>query len=378
MNVNPPSESPWAESDLRGWPQPILPILNLRVQRTRRLSLHGMGNMGNVRLDSVCRTRSALRSLERAHQTARMFWGNIRMNKWRKGIASWTCGETLYLSVPFTWLLPEAESIAVEYARKRKGAKVVAGGPAVGLAQSDAPNTPAKICWAETPGATPFDVLAMHNPCATFTTRGCPNHCPFCAVPVIEGPLRELDRWKSAPIVCDNNLLAASREHFEKVVESLRPFPSCDFNQGLDARLFTRWHADKLATLRWPMVRFAFDHASEEKTVLAAIETARSAGLCHFGVYVLIGFRDTPADALHRLETVREWKIRPNPMRFQPLDSTDKDQHVGAGWTEHELRRMQRYYSRLRYLEHIPYSEYNGAGDDTPLFDNMRPPQSDA
>ena len=30
------------------------------------------------------------------------------MNTWRKHIAEWTIGDTLYLSVPFTWLLDEA------------------------------------------------------------------------------------------------------------------------------------------------------------------------------------------------------------------------------------------------------------------------------
>ena len=34
------------------------------------------------------------------------------MNQWRKDIASWKCGKTLYLSVPFTWLLPRAEQLA--------------------------------------------------------------------------------------------------------------------------------------------------------------------------------------------------------------------------------------------------------------------------
>jgi hypothetical protein len=88
------------------------------------------------------------------------------VNQWRKGIARWTCGRTLYLSVPFTWLLDDARRLAEAHS-----GKVVAGGPAVKL--MGAP-------WAsETPDECPFDVLAMHNPCATFTTRGCPNRCGF-------------------------------------------------------------------------------------------------------------------------------------------------------------------------------------------------------
>jgi len=267
------------------------------------------------------------------------------MNQWRKDIASWKCGGTLYLSVPFTWLISKAKILAESH----KG-RVIAGGPAVKL--MGAP-------WAdETPDECPFDVLSFHNPCATFTTRGCPNRCPYCAVPRIEGDFRELNDWNPAPIVCDNNLLAASRKHFQRVIESLRPFPACDFNQGLDARLFTPWHAGRIARLKNPTVRFALDHVNHTGSLTDAVNTAKRAGLKKFAVYVLIGFKDTPEDAKQRLEYVRGLGIWPNPMRFQPLDAVEKDSFVEEGWTDYELRKMMHYYSRLRYLDHIPYDDY--------------------
>ena len=37
--------------------------------------------------------------------------------------------------------------------------------------------------------------------------------------------------------------------------------------------------------------------------------------------------------------------------------------YVAPGWTERELKRMTRYYSRLRYLEHIPYDDFDMAAD---------------
>lgn len=275
------------------------------------------------------------------------------MNQWRKGIASWKCGDTLYLSVPFTWLLEEAKAMADGH----KGS-VVAGGPAVRL--MGAP-------WADTPDECRFDTLSMHNPCATFTTRGCTNRCKFCAVTRLEGDFRELPTWKPAPLICDNNLLACSKTHFEKVIESLMPFPACDFNQGLEARRFTRWHADQIARLPNPKVRFAFDHVNDERPLREAIATSRNAGLTNLGVYVLIGFNDSPSDALYRLEAVQKLGIRPTPMRYQPLDATKKNAFVLDGWTEYELGRMTRYFSRLRYLEHIPYADYWPVEDG--LFD---------
>lgn len=286
------------------------------------------------------------------------------MNTWKKSVVSWICGDTFYVSVPFTWLLGDAEAAATQYRSKHARATVVAGGPGVALAGAP---------WADrVEPDCPFDVLAMHNPCATFTTRGCPNHCRFCAVPRIEGDFRELDTWRPAPLLCDNNLLASSATHFRRVIESLRPFPACDFNQGLDARLFTGWHAGLIATLRRPMVRFSFDHISMEGHVADAIARARAAGLHRIGVYVLVGYDDTPADAEYRMEWVRGFGIRPNPMRYQPLDAITKNAYVGPGWTDRELKRMHRYYSRLRFLEHIPFREYVYTGDgEMPLLDNL-------
>jgi hypothetical protein len=274
------------------------------------------------------------------------------VTQWRKYIDTWRSDERLFISVPFTWLLSEAKTLADRHHGLFPG-KVIAGGPAV------------KLCgapWAdETPETCAIDVLALHNPDATFTTRGCPNQCPFCAVPKIEGEFRELSRWRRAPIVCDNNLLASSRHHFEAVIDSLLDLPGVDFNQGLDARRFTAWHADQIARLRRCKVRFAFDHAAMESKVADAIAVGRKAGLRDFGVYVLIGWRDSPAEAQYRLETIRSWGVWPNPMRYQPLDAERKNMYVAPGWTEAELRRMQRYYSRLAWLEHIPYADYQGS-----------------
>ena len=73
---------------------------------------------------------------------------------------------------------------------------------------------------------------------------------------------------------------------------------------------------------------------------------------------MLIGFRDTPENARYRLEKVRSWGIRPNPMWYQPLNARKKNEYVAPGWAELELARMMDYYSRLRWYEHIPYEDF--------------------
>ncbi len=272
------------------------------------------------------------------------------MNQWRKGIASWKVGKTLYQSIPFTWLLRDAEDQA-----KQHHGRVVAGGPAVQL--MGAP-------WAETPVTVPFDTLAFHNPLATFTSRGCPNKCGFCAVPRLEGEFRELPTWKHSPIICDNNILACSKKHFIRVIESLKQFEYADFNQGLEARLLTPFHVDLLRELRSVKIRFAFDAPKEETIVHDAVELCRRNGLKDIGIYCLIGFDDTPETARERLEIVRSWGIRPNPMRYQPLDATQKNAYVAPKWPALELKRMTRFYSRLRWLEHIPYDDFDYLQDN--------------
>lgn len=263
------------------------------------------------------------------------------MYNWRKGIAQWRVKDTVYLSVVFSWDLEKALRI-----QEQSKLRVIIGGPA------------AKLAGIESPEPLPFSPLQFHNPLATFTTRGCPNKCEFCAVPKIEGDLRELPSWEIKPVICDNNLLAASQRHFDRVIDSLKSLPYVDFNQGLDSDLFTNHHARRMGELKAVKVRFAFDHVNYEASVIEAIERARSHALKDIGVYVLFGFNDTPEDARYRLEKIRELKIRPNPMRYQPLTCEKKNSFVDEGWTKKQLEDTERYYSRLRFLEHIPFEEY--------------------
>lgn len=290
---------------------------------------------------------------------------------WPKNPVTWMRGTTLCVSVVFTWQVEDAFVLGRDYHRAT-GGDVEIGGPAIELVRR-----PRESVWNPRRGWLRFpkvpkdddgvvDVLGLMNPDATFTTRGCPNKCVFCSVPRIEGPFRELERWRPAPIVCDNNLLACSRRHFERVLVSLERFDRVDFNQGLDCRRLTSWHVGLLGQLRNKgikvKVRFAFDRANVKVRLFGAIDRVLGVGIPRqdIGVYVLVGFRDTPEAAVERLETVRELGIRPNPMRYQPLTTGKKNSYVhkAGGWTERKLRDVMRYYSNLRYFGSIPFSEY--------------------
>jgi hypothetical protein len=269
---------------------------------------------------------------------------------WPKRIVEWTDNGTACISVSFTWLLPEAYQRAVWLSGT--GHRVQAGGPAVSLM----PDYLADV--AEVGGEV--DALPRHNPNATFTSRGCIRRCPFCAVPLIEGDLRELKSWEPKPIVCDNNLLACSRRHFDQVIDRLKGVPGVDFNQGLDARLLTPYHADRLAELDLAKVRLAWDRSDEGNAFMAAYERLRRAGIpkSKIKVYVLIGFNDDPQDAWFRLRTLRNVGLDPFAMRYQPLDTLVKDSYVASGWTDSELRRYQRYWNNLRSTGGAPFEEF--------------------
>jgi len=270
------------------------------------------------------------------------------MRQWRKGVAAWKIGDTLYLSVVFTWDVKKA----VAAAKKHKG-PVVVGGPAAMLMR-DRFDGIAEVRQI----SEDFEPILMHNPLASFSTRGCPRKCGFCAVPRIEGKFREIWPFRAAPMMCDNNFLDSTRKHRLRVIRKLKRFPLVDFNQGLDARKWTPLIASDMANLRLH-ARFAFDHTKDEIAVVDAIRLCRAKTTKKVSVYVLIGYKDTPEDALHRLEVVRREKALPNPMRYQPLDAEKKNCFVPSNWPEAELKKMMRYYSRLRFVSRIPYKDFD-------------------
>jgi hypothetical protein len=270
---------------------------------------------------------------------------------WPKGPYRWVEDGRWHISVPFTWnlLALRTELLSGDLFTDERP---VVGGPAVMLR----PEYLADV--AEVRMSHP-GVLQRVNPLATRTTVGCPNRCGFCAVPKIEGEFRELAEWPDLPVLCDNNLLAASVEHFDRVIDRLRRHQGVDFNQGLDARLLTVHHARRLAELD-ATIRLAWDHVNTERYLLQAVARLRQARIprARIRCYVLIGYHDTPEDALYRLEVLRYGLgIDPNPMRYTPVDAMDRE-YVAPGWDEDTLTRFMRYWSNLRGTGGVPFEEF--------------------
>lgn len=269
--------------------------------------------------------------------------------EWPKAITEWHEGRTGYLSIPFTWLLPAARKQLrqCDFFTHRW----VVGGPAVQLMPGFLAGIPGVAIGDTMPG-----VLQRVNPQATRTTVGCIRQCEFCGVKRIEGGFRELDEWPDLPILCDNNLLAASVGHFDRVIDRLVQHGWCDFNQGLDARLLQPHHARRIAEIKKPIVRLALDDDGDREAWATAVETLLDAGVAKSRIrsLVLVGFNDGPEEARQRCKFVETHGIKPSPMWYHRLDALEHNVVTPAqqkmGWTKRKQRELFCWYYQHRTL----------------------------
>lgn len=269
---------------------------------------------------------------------------------WGDGLIDWVDGDHYYISVIFSWQVAEAHQRCLF--QKAVGKIVHAGGPAVNM-RRDLFESVAQLGDLK-------DAIALHNPNATMTSKGCVRRCKFCIVYESEGDLVEFNNFPIRPIVCDNNILATSKKHFERVCLSMRGLKGVDFNGGLDARLLTKWHVEQLQAVRMKAYRLAWDHTYLENDFMHAYELLRKCGVGKqkIRVYVLIGYDDSPEDALYRLQTVKDLGSFPFPMRYQPVDTPKRNSYMSPNWTVDELKRYVRYWSNLPYHWAIPFEEF--------------------
>lgn len=268
-------------------------------------------------------------------------------SNWLKHSLYWVVEGELYVSIPFTWELPIVRKYIGFYPH------VWVGGPAIELM----PNYFADLEHVDVGTAIQPDVLQRMNPLATRTTAGCIRHCRFCGVGerrIEGGGFRELPDWPDLPIIADNNLLAASLDHFDKVLNRLEHWQWADFEQGLDARLLTEYHAERIARLRKPTVRLALDSIAFQESWQIAYERLRAAGIAKQNIrsYALIGFDSDPGEAWSRCKWIESLGVDALPMWFHELDAlklnqvTDKQKKLG--WNEYERQKIMGWFYKHR------------------------------
>jgi hypothetical protein len=224
--------------------------------------------------------------------------------------------DEIHISCTFTWDIPKALELQQAWMQYYPVVKV--GGPAF-----------------DDPGAA-FTGLYT-RPGVTITSRGCPNQCPFCFVPKREGKIRELSII-AGNIVQDNNLLACSKQHRDRVFEMLKTQRAIEFAGGFQPSLVTADIAGQLRSLRIKAIWLAYDHPNAEKPLIKAVDILKHFNRNKLRCYVLIGYKDdTISKATERL--ARAWEIGTLP--FAMLYRDESGELPPLGW-----RRFQRKWSR--------------------------------
>jgi hypothetical protein len=227
---------------------------------------------------------------------------NVRINTTPK---LWDEADEIHISVSFSWDIPVAEYLAKQWAPI---APVLVGGPAFNEQGGD------------------FIPGMYMRKGYVITSRGCPNRCWFCSVPKREGGvIRELkitEGW----IVTDDNLLACSDQHVDKVFEMLKRQPEqAQFCGGLEAKLLTPSMAEKLRAIKPGRIFFAYDTPDDYEPLIEAGKMLFNAGFSQkshvMRAYVLCGYKnDSFERALKRIHDT--WRAGFVPMAMLYRDYT--------------------------------------------------------
>lgn len=257
---------------------------------------------------------------------------------WSGGLADWIDDDTAYISVVFSWKLPEAYQRAVWY--MTQGYKVRAGGPAVWVCPKYLKDV------AEIGGDV--EAITYHNPDATIASRGCPVGCYFCIVPTMEGKeFTLLWDFEPRPILCDNNLSALPIHYQEYIIKRYEfgDVPLLDANSGFEPRTF-----DEGTYQRWKAInrgpwRLAFDEMKEAEDVKRMMDLLKDVPNSRKRVYILIG-NESIASCHERILKVIEWGGEPHCQPWMALNTLEKKPMVKYDWTEQKLKDMARWANR--------------------------------
>jgi hypothetical protein len=278
--------------------------------------------------------------------------------EWIKGVAHWREGNLAFVSIAFTWRLPEARRI-VEYYRSL-GCKVRAGGPGVFTQKKYL----ADLC--EVGGLIP-DAIARHNPMATRASYGCPVGCWFCIVPKMDGrTFKFLPDFTVRPVLCDDNLSALPADYQQYIVNRYirANVPLLDANSGFepatfDDEVFARWRP----ILKGPW-RFGFDEATEGDNVARAFRILKDVSPRNKQVYTMIG-HEPFAVCMDRIQRVIASGGEPYAQPFLKLNALVKEPAVRHDWTSHKLKQVQRWVNR-RLWRYVPFDQYDASAKTRP------------
>ena len=159
--------------------------------------------------------------------------------------------------------------------------------------------------------------------------------------------------------VTRKNLLKVAPEILPLYTKHFRKVPKqryIDFNQGIDARLFTEEKADLLGKINIRPLRIAFDSWDDRKYYENAIRLSAKAGIKNFSNYILYNYKDEPMDFYRRLrlniDLCKELEINiySFPMKFHPITGEDRFNRdfLGKHWNRKYIRAVQAVLNAIK------------------------------
>lgn len=255
--------------------------------------------------------------------------------------------DKIYITSLFTWAWKSVHDTVAFYKANYQKSDVILGGIYASMMPKHASLSGAQIftgVFNEVENLLPdYSLVPDWDSSIVFSSRGCINDCPFCAVPKLE-PKFECKKsirnliypGHKKIILWDNNLLASP--YWKEILNEIKELNlTVDFNQGIDLRLMTEEKAHIIHSMKKNLVRVAFDNLNEIDEIERGITLLKNAGvrgkkiLC----YLLYNYHETPDDFHLRLQKCMEWGVASYPMRYQPVRghfALKKDSFVGPYW----------------------------------------------
>jgi len=240
------------------------------------------------------------------------------------------CYDEIHISCVFTWDIPKVRQLTKEWCQY---APVFEGGPAF-----------------DDKGEN-FESGRYLKSGVTITSRGCPNNCSFCFVPKREGKIRELPIVEGN-IIQDNNLLACSKSHIDKVFSMLKTQRYIDFSGGFEASRITDEVVEQLRELKIYQMWLAYDHDNADKSLKKAVnKLSKYFKRDKIRCYVLIGYEnDTIDKAKNRLRKAWEIGTLPFAMLYKPKDYTKDWKIFQRQWTRPAIIKSMNSQKNRRYV----------------------------
>lgn len=292
--------------------------------------------------------------------------------------------DSVFITSLFTYTYKTVVTTVMEANKEFPGCKMVIGGVCATLLMKRMAKDLGEVNCSIFPGyskeldITPPDYETnwyMKEPwdkfSTVFTSRGCPNRCPYCAVWKLEPDTWLNPEWRKAideerpyAMISDNNLSATPEKHINEVINFLSmKKKKVIFDNGFDCKHVTQEMAIELSRLSFVRhgMRIAFDRIEEDGVFQKAVKLLLKNGIPHTQImaYVLFNFNDTPKQANYRMKECVKLGIRPYPQQYEPLNEADrKKRYIGKHWTKGLARTFRNFWLLAGYYKKMNFTKF--------------------